>query len=195
MLSLAEGHYGKRFCITSDNLYSSLEILLALYKSNADDYGTLRKNKDLPLILSLCKPKKVRVEPLRNFIDQRFMIVRQNDAYKTKFSKIISMISIKHDDQLVNTGKIHYQSKADVRKPCLIINMGRTDNLSRAITPCKIQRKDGNKWYKKTGKLFVEIEIYNAFVFQKSHLITQLKFRQKLIRPLLMQHLHGAPAL
>ena len=123
MLSLAEGRYGKRFCITSDNLYSSLEILLALYKNNVDDYGTLRKNKDLPLILSLCKPKKVRVEPLRNFSNQRFMIVRQNDAYKTKFSKIISVMSINHDDQLVNTGKIHYQSKAEVRKPCIIINI------------------------------------------------------------------------
>lgn len=123
MLSLTEGRYGKRFCITSGNLYSSLEILLALYKNNVDDYGRLRKNKDLPLILSLCKPKKVRVEPLRNFSDQRFMIVRQNDAYKTKFSKIISMMSIKHDDQLVNTGKIHYQSKAEVRKPCIIINI------------------------------------------------------------------------
>ena len=123
MLSLTEGRYGKRFCITSGNLYSSLEILLALYKNNVDDYGRLRKNKDLPLILSLCKPKKVRVEPLRNFSNQRFMIVRQNDAYKTKFSKIISMMSIKHDDQLVNTGKIHYQSKAEVRKPCIIINI------------------------------------------------------------------------
>ena len=123
MLSLAEGRYGKRFCITSDNLYSSLEILLALYKNNVDDYGRLRKNKALPLILSLCKPKKVRVEPLRKFSDQRFMIVRQNDAYKTKFSKIISVMSIKHDDQLVNTGKIHYQSKAEVRKPCIIINI------------------------------------------------------------------------
>lgn len=123
MLSLTEGRYGKRFCITSGNLYSSLEILLALYKNNVDDYGRLRKNKDLPLILSLCKPKKVRVEPLRNFSDQRFMIVRQNDAYKTKFSKIISMMSIKHGDQLVNTGKIHYQSKAEVRKPCIIINI------------------------------------------------------------------------
>lgn len=123
MLSLTEGRYGKRFCITSDNLYSSLEILLALYKNNVDDYGTLRKNKDLPLILSLCKTKKVRVEPLKNFSNQRFMIVRQNDAYKTKFSKIISVMSIKHDDQLVNTGKIHYQSKAEVRKPCIIINI------------------------------------------------------------------------
>ena len=44
------------------------------------------------------------------------------------------MMSTKHIGELVNTGKIHFQSKAEVRKPDVIfdynLNMGGVDNLS-----------------------------------------------------------------
>ena len=108
--------------------------------------------------------------------------MRWNDLYKIKSDKIVSMMSTKHIGELVNTGKIHFQSKAEVRKPDIIfdynLNMGGVDNLSQVIIPCNIQRKGGNKLYRKTGELFIEIAIYNAFVIlQKSHQTTQLKFR------------------
>lgn len=44
--------------------------------------------------------------------------------------------------------------------------------------------------------MFIDIAIYNAFViFQTSNQTTQLKFRQELIRELLMYHPHGVPTL
>ena len=109
-------------------------------------------------------------------------------------------MSTKHVGELVNTGQIHFQSKAEVRKPDIIfdynLNMGGVNNLSQVIIPYNIQRKGGNKWYRKIGELFIEIAIYNAFViFQKSHQTTQLKFRQELIRELPMYHLHRSPTL
>ena len=123
-----------------------------------------------------------------------------NNPYKTKSNKIVLMMSQKHVGELVKTGQIHFQSKAQVRKLDVIfgqnLNMGGVDNLNRVIIPYNIQRKGGNKWYKKIGELFIEITIYNAFViFQKNHHTAQLKFRQELIRELLMYHLHSAPTL
>ena len=180
-------------------MYTSPELLLALYKNNVDCYGTLRKKKGLPKDFWSWKPKKeVGVEPIRKFCDQKFMVMRWIDAYKTKSNKIVSMMSTKHIGELVNTGKIHFQSKAEVRKPDVIfdynLNMGGVDNLSQVIIPYNTQRKGGNKWYRKTGELLIEIAIYNTFVIsQKSHQTTQLKFRQELIRELLIYHLHGAP--
>ena len=99
-------------------------------------------------------------------------------------------MSTKHVSELVNTGKFHFQSKVEVRKPDVIfdynLNIGGVDTLSRVIIPYRIQRKDGNKWYRKIGELFIEIVI-----FRKSNQTRQLKFRQELIRELLMYHLHG----
>ena len=96
-------------------------------------------------------------------------------------------MSTKHVGELVNTGKIHFQSKAEVRKPDVVfdynLNIRDIDNLSQVIIPYNIQRKGGNKWYRKIRELFTEIAIYNAFViFQESHQTTQLKFRQELIQ-------------
>ena len=201
VLSLAEGLYGQGYCIIVDNLYTSPELLLALYKNNVDCYGTLRKKKGLPKDFWSWKPKKeVGVEPIRKFCDQKFMIMRWNDAYKTKSNKTVSLMSTKDVDELVKTGKIHFQSKAEVRKPNVIFdynfNMGGVNNLSQVIIPNNIQRKGGHKWYRKIVELFNEIAIYSAFViFQKSHQTMQLTFRQELIRELLMYHLHGAPTL
>ena len=172
-------------------MYTSPELLLALYKNNVDCYGTLRKKKGLPKDFWSWKPiKRVFVEPIRKFCDQKVMVMRWNDPYKIKPNKIVSLVSTKHVSELVNTGKFHFQSKVEVRKPDVIfdynLNIGGVDTLSRVIIPYSIQRKDGNKWYRKIGELFIEIVI-----FRKSNQTRQLKFRQELIRELLMYHLHG----
>ena len=70
VLSLAEGLFGQGYCIIVDNLYTSPELLLALYKNNVDCDGTLRKKKGLPKNFWLWKPiKEVAVEPIRKFCD------------------------------------------------------------------------------------------------------------------------------
>lgn len=79
--------------------------------------------------------------------------------------------------ELADTGKNQFQSKAEVRKRDVIVdynrNMESVDNLSRIIMTNKIQRKTGNKWYRKIGESFIEIAISSAFViFRKSHQTT-----------------------
>ena len=145
-------------------MYTSPELLLALYKNNVDCYGTLRKKKGLPKDFWSWKPiKRVFVEPIRKFCDQKVMVMRRNDPYKIKSNKIVSLVSTKHVAELVNTGKFHFQSNVEVRKLDVIfdynLNIGGVDTLSRVIIPYNIQRKDGNKWYRKIGELFIEIVI------------------------------------
>lgn len=63
------------------------------------------------------------------------MVMRWNDCYKTKKKKIVSMMSTRHTGELVDTGKIHYQSKEEIIKPDFIRDynrsMGGVDTLSR----------------------------------------------------------------
>ena len=66
----SEGVYGQGYRIIVLN-FSWLYI-----KNNVDCYGTLRKKKDLPKDLWLCKPKKkVGVEPIRQLCEQNFMLM------------------------------------------------------------------------------------------------------------------------
>ena len=48
------------------------------------------------------------------------MVLRWNDAYKTKKMKVVSMMSTKHTGQLQQTGKIHHATKLPIRKPDVI---------------------------------------------------------------------------
>ena len=109
---MAEEFYGQGYCIIVDNLYTSPELLLALYKNNVDCYDTLREKKDLPKDFWSWKPnKEVGVEPIRTFCDQKFMVMRWNDAFKTKSNKIISMMSTKHVGELENTNKLIFNQR------------------------------------------------------------------------------------
>ena len=80
------------------------------------------------------------------------MVLRWNDAYKTKKMKVVSMMSTKHTGQLQQTGKIHHATKLPIRKPDVIASynkiMGGVDNLSRVLVPYALARK-GVKWYRK----------------------------------------------
>ena len=110
------------------------------------------------------------------------------------------MISTKQVSELLDTSKIHFQSNTEVRKPDFIVdynrNMGGVNTLSRVIIRTTFKKNGGNKSYRKFGELLIEIGIYNAFaIFQNSHQTTQLKFRQELIRELLMYHLYDVPNL
>ena len=45
------------------------------------------------------------------------MILSWNDAYKTKKTKIVSMMSTKHTGQLTDSSKRHQATKQLIRKP------------------------------------------------------------------------------
>ena len=196
VLSLMQGLFNQGYSVTLDNLYTEPSLLLALFKNSTDCFGTLRKKKGLPKDFWDWKPAKgVGIPPLIKFCDQKLMVMRWNDCYKTKSKKIVSMMSTKHTGEIVATGKIHFSSKQEIMKPDVIKDynstMGGVDTLSRVITPYSVQRK-GLKWYRKIGELFFDVCIYNSYVVWKKvnkSGISHLAYRQMLIKTIVMIHL------
>ena len=200
VLSLIDGLYKQGYSVTVDNLYTSPELLLALYANGTDGYGTLRKKKGLPKDFWLWKPVKgVGELPLIKFHDKKLMILRWSDAYKKKKVKIVSMMSTKHVGKLVDTDKIHFSTKQPIIKPDVIKDyystMGGVDTLSRVCIPYSIQRK-GLKWYRKLAELFIEFCIYNSYiVWKKLNNSTSTQYRQNLVKVIIQYHLCRQRAL
>ena len=48
VLSLLDGLYNQGYCVTLDNLYTSPDLLMALFENDTDSFGTLRKKTGLP---------------------------------------------------------------------------------------------------------------------------------------------------
>ena len=202
VLSLMEGLYNQGYCVTIDNLYTEPYLLLALYANGTDGFGTLRKKAGLPHDFWTWKPQKgIGIPPIIKFHDEKLMVFRWNDCYKTKSKKIVSMMSTRHVGELVGTGKIHYATKDEIIKPDAIRDynrsMGGVDTLSRVIKPYSIQKR-GLKWYRKIGELFIDIAIYNAFIIWKKlnpqRKDTNLDFRMELIKTIIQFHMNKEPS-
>lgn len=197
VLSLMEGFYSKGYNIVLDNLYTSPELLKALYQNDTDAYGTLRKKEGLPPKFWEWKPVKGFGEPADiKYCDQVYMVLRWNDAYKTKKVKIVSMMSTKHTGELKESGKIHHATKQPIRKPDVIIaynkSMGGVDNLSRLLVPYALARK-GIKWYRKLAEVFIDFATYNSYIIWKqlnNSKHTNLQFRLQLVDAIIMHHLN-----
>ena len=100
VLSLMDGNYNKGHKLALDNLYTSPELLHALFENGTNAFGTLRKKEALPKEFWKWKPPKgFGEQPIIKFCNS-YMVCRWNDAYKSKKDKIVSMMSTVH------TGKI-----------------------------------------------------------------------------------------
>ena len=124
------------------------------------------------------------------------MVLRWNDAYKTKTKKIVSTMSTKHTGVLKETGKINHASKEPVRKPDVIVaynqTMGGVENLSRVLVPNGLARR-GVKWYRKLAEVFIDFAIYNSFIVWKkinNSKKTHFQFRDSLVNAIIMFHLN-----
>ena len=197
VLSLMEGFYNQGYNIALDNLYTSPELLKALFLNKTDAYGTLRKKEGLPQNFWEWKPVKgVGESAETKFCDETYIVLRWNDAYKTKSTKIVSMMSTKHTGVLQESGKIHHATKLPIKKPEVIVaynkTMGGVDNLSRVLVPYALARK-GIKWYRKLAELFIDFSIYNSFIIWKKlnsqSKLTNLQFRLQLVDAIIMHHL------
>ena len=117
VLSLMDGFYNLGYCVTLDNLYTEPYLLLVLYANNTDGFGTLRKKSGLPADFWSWKPQKgLGIPPIIQYHDEKLLILRWNDCYKTKSNKIVSMMSTRHVGGIVGTGKIHFSSKEETRR-------------------------------------------------------------------------------
>ena len=196
VLTLLEQYWEQGYKVILDNLYTSPDLARALFENRTDCFGTLRKKKHLPHNFWTWKPPKGVGENAQvQFSNEKYMVCRWNDPYKSKKVKIVSMLSTVHIGEIAPTGKNHFRTKEAIKKPDVVIdynaNMGGVDNLSRVIVPYCLQRK-GVKWYRKIAELFVETCIYNAYIayckLNPTCKWTQLQYRQELVNLIIAIH-------
>ena len=113
VLSLIDGMYNQGYKVVLDNLYTSPELFRVLLENGTDAFGTLRRKYGLPPDFWDWKPPKLYLTSLPPIVQYcgNIMACRWNDCYKSKKTKIVSMLSTKHTGDLVGSGKMHYASK------------------------------------------------------------------------------------
>ena len=92
VLSLICDYYNQGYNVALDNLYTSPELLKALYTNGTDAFGTLRKKEGLPADFWSWKPNKgIGETPKIQFCEKIYMVCRWNDPYETKKTKIFDV--------------------------------------------------------------------------------------------------------
>lgn len=81
-------------------------------------------------------------------------------------------MSTNHVDELVNTGKVHFQSKTEVRKPDVIfdynLNMAGIDYLSLVIIPYNIKEKVETNGEGRFENYSLKVQFITHFLFSKT---------------------------
>ena len=110
------------------------------------------------------------------------------------------MLSTKHTNTLVDSGKTNRETNELIRKQEIIVDynktMGGIDLVSRVVIPYNLQTRRF-KWPQKLAELFLELSVYNSFIIFKklnpdNNTMTHLLFRQALIEELIQFHSYGS---
>ena len=126
--------------------------------------AVLREKEGLSSDFWEWKPVKGVGEPATiKYCDEKFMVLRWNDAYKTKKVKIVSDVYQAYR-RAERIGKIHHATKLPIRKPDVIVEynktMGGVDTLCRVVVP---YARKGVKWCRKLVEVFMH---FNFAIFR-----------------------------
>ena len=130
VLSLASSLFNKGFCIIVDNLYISLELACTLFENGADIYGTLRRNKGLPLNFWQWKPQKgLGIEPMMKFCDKIFFVCFDGTIHTKKSQPRLLQCCPQY--LLVNwltQKKVDFAMKQNTVKPDATVDFSQVEN-------------------------------------------------------------------
>lgn len=191
VLSLMKSLFGKGYCVTVDNYYTSPQLADALVMNQTDTYGTLRLNrKEVPEQL---KRKKLKKGEVLAFQRGKVMTLLWKDK------KDVAMLSTIHNPAM----DVIETRQEPVKKPKVVCEynhtMGGVDKVDQQLVDYPIPRKRGKKYYKTVFFHLMDIAVWNAFILhleactqagKKS--LTHLKFRLQIIRDIISKY---GPAL
>lgn len=177
---LAEPLLDKGYCITTDNIYTSPELVDFLLKRSTNIYGTTRANrKDLPPGFARAKLKKGQMNAF-----QRGKCL----AVQWMGKKLATVLCTVHSAEMVPfTDKMGKQTL----KPEAVLDynhtMGGVDRVDQMLSSYSVPRKRKKISYKKIFQHLLDEATYNSFVlYQKqggraSHLDYRLKLIEVII--------------
>lgn len=181
VLSLMKPLFGKGYCVTVDNYYTSPQLADALVMNQTDTYGTLRMNrKEVPEEL---KRKKLKKGEVAAFQRGKVMTLRWKDK------KDVAMLSTIHNPAMHDIET----RQGPVKKPKVVCEynhtMGGVDKVDQQLVDYPIPRKRGKKYYKTVFFHLMDIGVWNAFILHQEAFtqsgkksLTHLKFRLEIIR-------------
>ena len=188
VMNLLDGLLGCYRTVVADNFFTSIFLAKSLLAHDTYLIGTLRRNRTASGKEFLRrKLKRGEVYGLQN--EEGIKLIMWKDK------KDVLMISIKssHSADVIDSGKTNFRNKP-IMKPKVVVdyNKGRHGaDLSDQLSAYYTCLRRSLKWYRKVAfELIFGTAIVNSYLVYKEHYssnnITILKFRESLVRPLLL---------
>ncbi|XP_043524705.1 piggyBac transposable element-derived protein 4-like [Frieseomelitta varia] len=187
VMTLLEPYLGKGHTLVTDNWYSSPSLFLELHKNLTNAYGTVRKNKlGIPELNKNINEGEYIFCSTKNVLALKWMDKRE-----------VWMISTYHCPNMIDTNKIHYQTKEKIIKPQCIIDYNKTmravDKVDQILYTLNYTRK-GLEWYKKFFFHLFDLAVYNTFILYNcvtGRNLSFSKFHLYLIKQILRKYSSG----
>lgn len=149
------------YCLTTDNFYTSPELVDILLQRKTDIYGTVRPNRrDMSGNMSKTKLQCGEVAAW-----QRGKVT----AIKWEDKKDVHLLSTIHD---ASTAIVRVRDNKEVSKPVAVVaynhTMGGVDRADQALTFYPVMHKQQKKYYKKIFRHLIEQCLWNAYVLSRS---------------------------
>jgi len=184
VLTLMDPLLDNGYCLTTDNFYTSPELVDILVQRKTDVYGTVRPNRrDMPKSMPKTKLQRGDVAAW-----QRGKVI----ALKWKDKKDVHLLSTVHD---ASTTIVRVRGDKEVSKPVAVVaynhTMGGVDRADQALTFYPVMRKQQKKYYKKIFRHLIEQCLWNAYVLFKKYVNKKLShadFTWKLVEQILAEH-------
>lgn len=183
VLKLMEPLEGKGHCLTTDNFYTSPELVEILIEQKTDIYGTARATrKDMPAPFKKAKLKKGEVQAFQR---------GKCTAIQWKDKRLITLLSTVHSADMV---QFQDSKGRTVEKPSVVCDynhtMGGVDLSDQMLATYPVARKRQKIYYKKLFRQFLDDTALNAFILYKKDggKMSNLKFRLSLIERLITKY-------
>ncbi|XP_068117048.1 piggyBac transposable element-derived protein 4-like [Hyperolius riggenbachi] len=162
VLTLLEPLLNQGYCVTTDNFYTSPELIEVLLHNRTDCYGTVRPNRrDMPTSFGA---KKLKPGDIVAWQKGKILALRWRDK------KDVCLMSTVHNTATVT---VHTRGGKEVVKPQLVLDynntMGGVDKSDQETTFYPAMRKQQKKYYKKIFRHLLEQCLWNSYVLFKKY--------------------------
>lgn len=184
VMRLMQPHLLKDHNLFVDSWFTSPAIFEELHAYSTGACGTVRQNRS-------------GMSRFPDQLEKGDCNYRHTDtllAIKWFDKREVTILSAIHEARLGNTGKLHWQTRAQIRKPVSVIdynkNMGSVDTSDMQISYVACARKSV-KWHRKLFFHLLDIAVLNSYVLykEKTGRNTQFHdFRLQLIRQIVAMY-------
>lgn len=179
--TLLTPYLNKGHLLFVDNWYSSPDLFTYLHLNKTNACGTVRGERlGMPQF-----QQELEVGQTETCNDTTSLVVRWVDKRQ------VLMITSEHVDEMVDSGKVHYQTAQKIMKPVCVqeynFNMGSVDRSDMMLSYVESVRRT-QKWYKKFFLHLIDLAVLNShaiYLSKTGKKPTLQEFHLEIVRQLL----------